>query len=244
MIARACLVQVDDQCHDEAKPAAMKRDGKHVQDLIVYITENMTNPFDVDNHPRQLINISTGLHASHDIEESLLKSVETGRTRMKIFVESSLSTDKAANILPAVHALTGCDTTSAIFGFGKKTVFKLIRKSPSKFTNLQNFDKIDFSTSLSAARELISSFYDPKDMKDKFASSHVDLNKLRVKLATCKDTSLLRLKPSKPALKEHVLRSCLQTNIWMSSHLDHPNPLFPYENGWKKSSHGPDPVYF
>ncbi|CAG2254125.1 unnamed protein product [Mytilus edulis] len=151
-------------------------------------SENMTNPFDVDNHPRQLINISTGLHASHDIEDSLLKSVETGRTKMKICVESSLSTDKAANILPAVHALTGCDTTSAIFGFGKKTVFKLIRKSPSKFTNLQNFDKIDFSTSLSAARELISSLYDPKD---KFASSHVDfnmLNKSRVKIATCKDT--------------------------------------------------------
>ncbi|CAG2215718.1 unnamed protein product [Mytilus edulis] len=95
-----------------------------------------------------------------------------------------------ANILPAVHALTGCDTTSAIFGFGKKTVFKLIRKSPSKFTNLQNFDKIDFSTLLSAARELISSLYDPKD---KFASSHVDLNKLRVKLATCKDTKDLDL---------------------------------------------------
>ncbi|VDI26825.1 Hypothetical predicted protein [Mytilus galloprovincialis] len=33
-----------------------------------------------------------------------------------------------ANILPTVHALTGCDTTSAIFGFGKKTVLKLIRK--------------------------------------------------------------------------------------------------------------------
>ncbi|CAG2205652.1 unnamed protein product [Mytilus edulis] len=146
-----------------------------------------------------------------------------------------------ANILPAVHALTGCDTTSAIFGFGKKTVFKLIRKSPSKFTNLQNFDKIDFSTLLSAARELISSLYDPKD---KFASSHVDLNKLRVKLATCKDTSLLRLPPSEPAFKEHVLRSCLQTKIWMSSHLDHPNPLSPYEYGWKQSSHGPDPVYF
>ncbi|CAG2210242.1 unnamed protein product [Mytilus edulis] len=117
----------------------------------------------------------------------------------------SMTTDRA-NILPAVHALTGCDTTSAIFGFGKKTVFKLIRKFPSKFTNLQNFDTIDFSTSLSASRELISSLYDPKD---KFASSHVDLNKLRVKLATCKDTSLLRLPPSEPAFKEHVLRSCL-----------------------------------
>ncbi|VDH92485.1 Hypothetical predicted protein [Mytilus galloprovincialis] len=95
MRARACLVKVDDQCHDEAKPAAMKRDEKNVQDLIVYITENMTNPFHVDNHLRQLINISTGLHASHDIEDLLLKSVETGRTKMKIFVESSLSTDKA-----------------------------------------------------------------------------------------------------------------------------------------------------
>ncbi|VDI49817.1 Hypothetical predicted protein [Mytilus galloprovincialis] len=57
--------------------------------------ENMTNPFHVDNHLRQLINISTGLHASHNIEDSLLKSVETGRTKMKICVESSLSTDKA-----------------------------------------------------------------------------------------------------------------------------------------------------
>ncbi|CAG2201714.1 unnamed protein product [Mytilus edulis] len=201
MRARACLVQVDDQFHDEAKTAAKKRDEKHVQDLSVSkyyfhgITENMTNPCDADNHP--------------------------------------------PNIIPAVHALTGCDTTSAIFGFGKKTVFKLIRKSPSKFTNLQNFDKIDFSTSLSAARELISSLYDPED---KFASSHVDLNKLRVKLATCKDTSLLRLPPSEPAFNEHVLRSFLQTKIWMSSHLDHPNPLSPYEYGW--SSHGQDPVYF
>ncbi|CAG2193289.1 unnamed protein product [Mytilus edulis] len=147
--------------------------------------------------------------------------------------------NECSNILPVVHALPGCETTTAIFIFGKKTVFKLIRKSPSKFTNLQNFDTIDFSSSLSAARELISSLYNPKD---KFASSYVDLNKLCVKLATCKDTSLLRLPPSEPAFKEHV--SCLQTKMWMSSHLDHPNHLSPYEYGWKKSSPGPDPVYF
>ncbi|CAG2228115.1 HMCN [Mytilus edulis] len=51
MRARACLVQVDDQCHDGAKTAAMKRDEKHVQDLIIYTTENMTNPLDADNQP-------------------------------------------------------------------------------------------------------------------------------------------------------------------------------------------------
>ena len=27
-------------------------------------------------------------------------------------------------ILPSVHALTGCDSTSAFFGIGKKTVYK------------------------------------------------------------------------------------------------------------------------
>ena len=57
----------------------------------------MKNSVDVDNHLHQLINISTGLHASHDIEDSLLKSVETGRTKMKMFVDSSLSTDKAGS---------------------------------------------------------------------------------------------------------------------------------------------------
>jgi hypothetical protein len=29
-------------------------------------------------------------------------------------------------ILPAAHALTGCDTTSAMFGIGKKSVYKLL----------------------------------------------------------------------------------------------------------------------
>ncbi|VDI39082.1 Hypothetical predicted protein [Mytilus galloprovincialis] len=128
MKARACPIQVDDQCHDEAKPAAMKRDEKRVQDLIVYITERMTNPFDDDSHSPQLINISTRPRASHEIEDSLLKSVETGKTKMKKFVESSLSTDQAGNILTAVHASTGCDTTSAIFGFCKKNCIQVDKK--------------------------------------------------------------------------------------------------------------------
>ncbi|CAG2248893.1 CHFR [Mytilus edulis] len=72
MRARACLVQVDDQCHDGAKTAAKKGDEKHVQDLIIYTTKNMTNPLDADNQPRQLLlNISTDLHESHDIKDSL-----------------------------------------------------------------------------------------------------------------------------------------------------------------------------
>jgi hypothetical protein len=30
-------------------------------------------------------------------------------------------------LLPAMHALTGCDTTSSFFGIGKKTVLKTLK---------------------------------------------------------------------------------------------------------------------
>ena len=40
---------------------------------------------------------NTILSITNDIEDSLLKSVETGRTKIKIFVESSLSTDQAGS---------------------------------------------------------------------------------------------------------------------------------------------------
>ena len=43
------------------------------------------------------------------------------------------------NILSAVHALTGCDTTSSFFGIGKKTVYKTLIQNPQKFQNLLSF---------------------------------------------------------------------------------------------------------
>jgi hypothetical protein len=54
----------------------MKRDEQHVETLISYVTESMTDHLNVDNHSRQLINISTGLHAKDAIKESLLNAVD------------------------------------------------------------------------------------------------------------------------------------------------------------------------
>ena len=34
------------------------------------------------------------------------------------------------SILPAFHALTGCDTVSSLFGVGKTIVMKLVKKLP------------------------------------------------------------------------------------------------------------------
>jgi hypothetical protein len=46
------------------------------------------------------------------------------------------------NILSAVHALTGCDTTSSFFGIGKKTVYKTLIQNPQKFQNTKNHSEI------------------------------------------------------------------------------------------------------
>jgi hypothetical protein len=52
----------------------MKRDEQQVNDLIDHIRNKMTDPFDVALHPALLINISTGMHASKDVQDSLLNS--------------------------------------------------------------------------------------------------------------------------------------------------------------------------
>jgi len=124
---------------------------------------------------------------------------------------SSLS-NITCQILPSLHALTGCDTTSAFFRIGKKYVYKVLKTSPEELSHLVSLTNADLETTINAARHAISLLYDPKG---KFKSCHHDLNMLRVKLATSKDASLSRIPPSEPSFKQHVLRSSLQATVWM-----------------------------
>ena len=41
----------------------MKRDEEHVRSLIDHVKNNMTDPFDAEACPKDLINIARGLHA-------------------------------------------------------------------------------------------------------------------------------------------------------------------------------------
>ena len=113
-------------------------------------------------------------------------------------------------ILPAAHALTGCDTTSSLFGIGKKSVLKTLRANPARYEHLKNIGVTDIDTVADAGRLLVADLYDPKG---KALNSHLDLNKLRVKLATTKDVSLVRLPPSEAAFKQHMLRVSFQVHV-------------------------------
>jgi hypothetical protein len=39
-------------------------------------------------------------------------------------------------ILPAAHALTGCDTTSSFFGIGKKCMLKALKETPNQRSSM------------------------------------------------------------------------------------------------------------
>jgi hypothetical protein len=119
-------------------------------------------------------------------------------------------------ILPAVHAVTGCDTTSSMFGIGKRTVFKVLKDRPSDFIDLSSLVHCDIDQSVYAARKLVPRLY---DQKEKLKAGHVDLNKLRVMLATLKDTCSAKHPPCGATFRQHILRASLQTNIWMSAHI-------------------------
>jgi hypothetical protein len=75
----------------------MKRDEQQVADLISHLQEKMINPFDIQQYLPELINVSTGIKASKEVQESLLKSVDTGNAMVKTFVGSALSVGKCGS---------------------------------------------------------------------------------------------------------------------------------------------------
>jgi hypothetical protein len=99
-----------------------------------------------------------------------------------MYIPKSLNS-VVCNIVPAAHAITGCDTTSSFFGIGKKSMLKALKETPDQFSDLSMISHADVDDSVEVCRKLISRLYDPKG---KSKRCHSDLNRFRVKLATCK----------------------------------------------------------
>lgn len=169
-----------------------------------------------------------------------ITNTKDGRRLIPVHSICSILNPVLCNILPAAHAITGCDTTSSLFGIGKRTVFKVLKDSPENFTDLSILADCDTDKSIDAARKLVCRLY---DQKGKLKEDHVDLNKLRVRLATLRDACLAKLPPCEATFTQHVLRSSLQTNIWMTAHVAKPPMKSAVLFGWEDRN-GLVPVYF
>jgi hypothetical protein len=146
-------------------------------------------------------------------------------------------------ILPAVHALTGCDSTSALYGIGKKSAMKLLEsKGAECFDKLKMMSQSEESqseekTAVQAASEFVILLYDG-------STTEVSLNKFRYKLAKKRDASLARLPPCEATFKEHAKRAMWQTRVWTSAHVAFPNLGSPLDFGWKKVGSNIIPEFF
>ncbi|XP_015125311.1 uncharacterized protein LOC107047093 [Diachasma alloeum] len=127
------------------------------------------------------------------------------------------------------HALVGCDSTSALFGKGKKTVMTLLQKNESICQSISVFYNQDRTLDelYPVAENIVKRLY----VKDEDAL--LPINELRYKMfissiAGAKKDVLTTLPPTQAALMEHVKRVYFQVQQWLLHKLD------PLQWGWER----------
>jgi hypothetical protein len=72
------------------KQTALKREEEQVQAIVNHLNETMTDSFDIEAHPPCLMNISTGMHATREVQDYLLSAVNESEKKCRNFVNSAL----------------------------------------------------------------------------------------------------------------------------------------------------------
>lgn len=135
-------------------------------------------------------------------------------------------------MLPVIHALTGCDTTSKISGVGKAAALKKFMSNAFIQEQSKVFlDNTTIQEDVSAAGEkLIVCLYG--------GASHEQLNNLRYRkfvskvMTSTKYVPVNTLPPTCSSAHYHSLRVYLQVHEWITKD----NNLNPLEWGWKSDN--------
>lgn len=124
-----------------------------------------------------------------------------------------------------IHAITGCDTTSAPFGQGKKKVVKLYQKTPLLHSLASTFSDPDASDSqiTAAGIQFLIILYGGNEVTDSLDSLRYELF---AKSVAKPKFQLARLPPTTDAAIYHVRRTYLQIQTWLG------NEMLPSLWGW------------
>ena len=130
-------------------------------------------------------------------------------------LKALLGTDVCTGLLFA-HAFTGCDTTSRIFGVGKKSVFQKVINSDSVLHGCSNIfcspNKDQVSVESAGCKAMISLF----NGTESDSLSSLRYTHLCKKVAAAKSfVTPERLPPTASATKYHSLRTYYQVMVWM-----------------------------
>ena len=134
-------------------------------------------------------------------------------------------TEEQRAILTTVYCLTGCDTCSAFYGIGKKSVFKLLIQRAPKFQGLKDLGNGPLLKSQKiTCTQFVGALYGKPDC--------TSLNEIRCAKAA-KKVPPKRLPPTDNSFHLHLLRCTYQLMVWKScleiSHVLPPPTDYGYE---------------
>lgn len=134
------------------------------------------------------------------------------------------------SFLPAMHALSGCDTTSGCFRIGKRTAFNTLQKHQEELNGLTEFHSPDPHKGMESARMFGILLY--KSRKERLCST---LDEMRLIHSSTTDKPVSSLPPTEDAFHQHALRAKYQTMVWCNSHIPKPVVRNPIHYGWTMS---------
>ena len=132
----------------------------------------------------------------------------------------------SARALPFFHALSGCDTTSSIFGKSKKThLLPEITKVFVKLASVQQKSKI-YGEDIALSGQYFVVRYSAM-------CSAKDINTCR-RILFANGASVENIPPTSAALRQHILRAVLRATKWYTCFEKKRIELDPSNWGWGK----------
>ena len=131
--------------------------------------------------------------------------------------------------LPVFHSFTGCDTTSAFFGIGKKSAWEAWNCYPCVI-NAFTFMALCPNTEVDAGAQHFQLLEHLTIILYNKTSDLEYVNEAKKELFYQKGKSMDRLPPTQDALLQHTKRVAYQTGIWCTSNLI--QQCVPSPEGW------------
>ena len=189
------------------------------------------------------------LYYSSQIPQTLLFDTGCGNHRRQLDIHKCASEldFNTRSALPAFHAFTGCDSTSAFVRKGKKGPFKLLCNTPSAINALSTIgttcDSIDVTT-MKQLENFVCTMYGKPDSCDvnqvryETFKSRFEVNSCKKMLTVHNGVDISLLPPCHTSLKKHCQRVNYQSYIWKHAHVAQVEMSSPVGCGWKMDADG------
>eukprot|EP00745_Piridium_sociabile_P012394 TRINITY_DN190_c0_g1_i6.p1 TRINITY_DN190_c0_g1~~TRINITY_DN190_c0_g1_i6.p1 ORF type:complete len:743 (+),score=169.21 TRINITY_DN190_c0_g1_i6:247-2475(+) len=161
----------------------------------------------------------------------------TGKNFMYLDINAichALGKDRST-ALPIFHSFTGCDTTSAFFGKGKKSAWEAWNAYVEVTEAFNNFMNHPYMTVTVNCKQF--------QLLERFTviiynkTSNLDsVNEARRELFSQKNRPMEKIPPTQEALLQHTLRAVYQAGIWATSDQCEQKPPTPEGFGWTLES--------